>query len=164
MADEVWLEVPDWRARESYAARMTDIPDTTPASDEEFSESPELDAKITEIFPDDARPEAVMTFLDESGPSIDDVLAGNTDEPDPDDEVPVEDEREAKPEPWHSRPRRRRFPVESEPAREPALGAIYRPPAPTDHVPREAHESPSKRQLRLEKESMSRQERVRRGW
>lgn len=143
-----WLEVPDWRAWESYAGRMTDTPDTTPAPDEEFSEPTGNDELVLD------------------GPSIDDVLAGNTDEPDDDedDEVPVDDEREAKPEPWHSRPRRRRFPVESEPAREPALGAIYRPPAPTDHVPREAHESPSKRQLRLEKESMSRQERVRRGW
>lgn len=138
MADEVWLEVPDWRARESYAARMTDTPD--PIEPDEFSEP-------TGDTPDD-------TPADEA-PSIDDLLAGNTDD---DDVESVEVDESVEPVVGS------RFPVMSVPQREPSIQGVYVPPPLADHLPREVLESSSSRQLRLEKEAMSRQERIRRGW
>ena len=138
MADDVWLEVPEWRAHETYADAMTDTPD--PIEPDEFSEP-------TGDTPDD-------TPADEA-PSIDDLLAGNI----PDDDVePVELDKPVEPVAGT------RFPVMSVPQREPSIQGVYVPPPAADHLPREVFESSSSRQLRLEKEAMSRQERIRRGW
>lgn len=117
---------------------MTDTPD--PIEPDEFSEP-------TGDTPDPAP-------VDEA-PSIDDLLAGNI----PDDDVePVDVDEPAEPVVGS------RFPVMSVPQREPSIQGVYVPPAPADHLPREVFESSSSRQLRLEKEAMSRQERIRRGW
>lgn len=117
---------------------MTDTPD--PIEPDEFSEP-------TGDTPDD-------TPADEA-PSIDDLLAGNTDD---DDVESVEVDESVEPVVGS------RFPVMSVPQREPSIQGVYVPPPAADHLPREVFESSSSRQLRLEKEAMSRQERIRRGW
>ena len=93
--------------------------------------------------------------LNDLTPSIDDLLAGNI----PGDDVePVEVDEPVEPVAGT------RFPVMSVPQREPSIQGVYVPPPAADHLPREVFESSSSRQLRLEKEAMSRQERIRRGW
>jgi hypothetical protein len=137
-----WLEVPDWRAWEPYARPMSDTPDETP---EPVVITGEL--RITLDDDDSFQP-----------PSIDDVLAGNTDEPDDD----VDDDELQAAIAEHPAGR---FPTENVAERvDPPAASRLAPPDEVTHRPATADESDDERQRRIEKESMSRGERRRRGW
>lgn len=129
-----WLEVPDWRAWQPYAVPMSD-PDVTPtAVHEELMELPET-------------PEAeVIPFPDEL-PGAKVVITGSID-------VHLDGEDSFGPGVAEL--------VGSEPERI-DVPTLLPPPAPASTHERPT-ETEAERARRLEKESMSRSERLRRGW
>lgn len=163
-----WLEVPDWRAWEPYAALMSDIPDVTPPvrqpSPENQAAIEDLKAALaesTEASAEAEEPEGpphitgtlniTLPRDDEWAPPIDEAIAPA--EPEPEPEVSPAPEPELAP--------GQRFPVENEPIREEPRAPLPEPTV-VDHVPKP--ESDVQRERRIAKEALSRSERLRRGW
>lgn len=106
--------------------------------------------------------ETPVTYTVDS-PSIDDVLAGNSEDPGDDSEDAPDGSEDAAGEPEMAPSGR--FPVENVAERvdPPAASRLPSTP-PIDHRPPTADETDEQRARRIEKESMSRGERRRRGW
>lgn len=171
-----WLEVPEWRAFEPYAGRMTDTPNT-PDSDALAANAAAVEKLLDEQWDADlderreaeeaADEQPVVTgemhvVLDEV--ELADLMAGNND----DDEEPAPNDPVDPPEDFVDPAETPDFPMTEpatpvEPERIPAPQP-YPTPTVVDHIPPTASETEAERAHRLEKESMSRQERLRRGW
>lgn len=159
-----WLEVPDWRAWEPYARDMPTNP--KPKAKRSPKEKVEvvtgelaivLDEDAAAVAAEEAE-EVASADAAADAPSIDDVLAGNVEGEDDDvDAQALADTIEQHPS--------GRFAVENAAERvdEPAAARLPES-VPADHVPPTVNETDDERARRIEKESMSRQERRRRGW
>lgn len=181
-----WLEVPDWRAWQPYARPMSDTPDDTPTT---FTVDPPARVAPPEVLEMNAAAEAALAAEEPApdeqlvitgtidmvidpvelglapAPDIDDVLAGNVPGDDPSLDGDEDGTRDETIEEAIAAHPSGRFPVENEPERiDPPAASRLPAEVPVEHLPVTATETDDERERRIEKESMSRAERRRRGW
>lgn len=173
-----WLEVPEWRAWEPYAALMSDTHDI------DTPKPTESDADTAAIAAEEAAEVDSTPLDDHDGHTIDvgpvvivgelrivdtddalgaDLEAGNSDADELDDDVPAPNDPVDPPEAFEDPADEPETVTYPEPERMPAR-VLPPPSAEATHIPPTAGETDEERARRIEKESMSRSERLLRGW